>query len=641
MRKIKLIAVIAVLVAMFSVIASAEGLLIAPNPMAQETVAEDTAKTAIVFSDIDENATYKDAVYKLVSNGVLNGYLDGTFRPENSVTRAEMCKMINLTFGYVDTEGAAGFPDLVPGEWYIPYVLAAQKAGYVQGDDVGTFRPEDSISREEVCAILYRIIKPYDLDIPVVIKDEVSEWARPYVEAMIKNALIPLDAEGTFRATLPIKRHELATAVAPHSNIKVDAVKCTVTFLNADAVYQTLQVSIGKAFETLPVLETVPVGYKFVGWSKLANEAVLVDSSTIFFENTTLYAHFEKLEYKVKFIIDSNLQVSETTVKYKEFAAKPINPVKSGYTFKGWSIDGKTVIDVATYEIINDTVFTAVFTKEETSFGGGGSGGGGGGGSGSSGGSGGSGSGSSGGSGGSGSGDSGSDEGGNGGGGSGDNGSDEGGNGDGGNGEGGADDEEEIIIRYTVTFIVEDETYGTQVVVKGEAPEAPDEPELKGYVFLYWSDEKGGSRVNLKDEEIFGDTSFYAVFALEDTNPNEDETIEALKLAAKKFRFNVSATTDYQAEVKKTVLDTIDAVLVDAENGEYIDSDYVKENYQTELKKVNKILDKDMSKSEKSEFITRVMNAFKTDKEKEAFNILADFFLSESTKEEYLPGYGD
>ncbi|MGN1121653.1 MAG: S-layer homology domain-containing protein, partial [Eubacteriales bacterium] len=170
----------------------------AEEPAAGQAMTEENV-TAIHFSDIAEDAAYKDAVYKLVNNGVLDGYPDGTFRPEGNLTRAEMCKMINLTFGYTDTEGAAGFVDLDLNEWYMPYVLAAQKAGYVVGDETGLFRPNDNISREEVCTILYRLIQPYNLGLPVTIADPVSDWAREYVETIVQNSLMPLEEGNTFR----------------------------------------------------------------------------------------------------------------------------------------------------------------------------------------------------------------------------------------------------------------------------------------------------------------------------------------------------------------------------------------------------------------------------------------------------------
>lgn len=555
--------------------------LISANPDS----ADSTEQTeTITFSDIPDDAPYKDAVYKLVENGVLNGYLDGTFRPYANLTRAEMCKMINLTFGYTDTEGVEGFPDLVENEWYVPYVLAAVKAGYILGDAEGTFRPDDNISREEVCAILYRIIKPYDLDIPTVINDPVSDWARPYVEALVKNALMPLEDGGTFRATEPIKRHELASAVAPHSYIKVDDITCTVTLMNGENVQQTLQAVIGKSLDTLPEPSAVPEGYKFAGWSKAKDELVLVDTSYVFVENTTLYAYFEKCEYTVKFMADSTTLVSAAAVKYKEFAVKPVNPQKSGYSFEGWSVDGKTAVDVEKYEITADTTFTALFEKQSSGGAGGGS--------------------SSGGSGGS-----------------------------SGGGSGGGSGSGSVVITYKVYFYVDGEQYGSaQLVTKGKAPKAPDKPELDGYTFLYWSYEENGERVNLDDAKITKDnTKFYAVFALDDENPNDPEIIEALKKASKQFSA-MRLSDSIQKQIRTIVIDTIELVLADAENGEYIDSDYVSDNYNEQLKKVEKMLNEDMTKAERSDFISRVSNSV----DEETFNILADFFLNEETKDDYL-----
>ena len=87
-----------------------------------------------------------------------------------------------------------------------------------------------------------------------------------------------------------------------------------------------------------------------------------------------------------------------------------------------------------------------------------------------------------------------------------------------------------------------------------------------------------------------------------------------------------------QKEVRKIVTDTIELVLKDAEDGEYIDSDYVKENYKSNLDKVDKLLNKEMEKDERSDFISRVSSSVDDD----VFNILADFFLSEETKEDFL-----
>ena len=76
-----------------------------------------TAKPEISFSDVNTETDTGKAIYKLVDAGILNGYLDGTFKPGNTLTRAELCKIINLVFGY--TEAATeNFKDVKKEDWF-------------------------------------------------------------------------------------------------------------------------------------------------------------------------------------------------------------------------------------------------------------------------------------------------------------------------------------------------------------------------------------------------------------------------------------------------------------------------------------------------------------------------------------------
>ena len=70
------------------------------------------------FPDVDESALYADDVNKLVDAGVLNGYEDGTFRPEGNVNRDEMCKMVTLSFKLTaDLSSVESFPDINDNDW--------------------------------------------------------------------------------------------------------------------------------------------------------------------------------------------------------------------------------------------------------------------------------------------------------------------------------------------------------------------------------------------------------------------------------------------------------------------------------------------------------------------------------------------
>ena len=167
-----------------------------------------TAKPAISFSDVNAETDTGKAIYKLVNAGILNGYLDGTFKPGNTLTRAELCKIINLVFGYTEP-ATENFKDVKKEDWFYDYVAVAKKAGYINGFEDGTFRGNEKLTREQSCAIIARVGKLFDLPMTEKITDKVSDWAVPYVNKVVANKLMSLEAGGKFRATENITRGEL------------------------------------------------------------------------------------------------------------------------------------------------------------------------------------------------------------------------------------------------------------------------------------------------------------------------------------------------------------------------------------------------------------------------------------------------
>jgi hypothetical protein len=104
----------------------------------------------------------QSAVEELVALGVLNGYEDGTFKPGNEITRAELAKAAIIASG---NESAANilktvkptFKDVKANAWYTGYINAAAQKGYIVGYN-GNFRPGDTVKFEEVVAILLRAL---------------------------------------------------------------------------------------------------------------------------------------------------------------------------------------------------------------------------------------------------------------------------------------------------------------------------------------------------------------------------------------------------------------------------------------------------------------------------------------------------
>ena len=104
------------------------------------------------FSDVSDSAWYATAVNTLVELDVLSGYEDGTFRPNNAVTRAEFVTAVCKCFDSLST-GSAGFSD-VSGHWAEGFINQAVAEGWISGFTDGTFRPDESIQRCQVTAIL-------------------------------------------------------------------------------------------------------------------------------------------------------------------------------------------------------------------------------------------------------------------------------------------------------------------------------------------------------------------------------------------------------------------------------------------------------------------------------------------------------
>jgi len=171
-----------------------------------------------LFGDVDyEKDSFAGAVSILAKAKIVEGFPDGTFRPQNGLTRAEFCKMVNLIFGYKDLD-KTGFPDVVKEDihcWFYDVALIAKKAGYIKGYENGDFRGNNNLTREETCTILNRLLKLYAIPLPgMEITDKVSDWAVNDVNAVVTNMMMPLEEGNTFRATEIIKRSEVVVVLA-------------------------------------------------------------------------------------------------------------------------------------------------------------------------------------------------------------------------------------------------------------------------------------------------------------------------------------------------------------------------------------------------------------------------------------------
>ncbi len=174
----------------------------------------DEVQVSAEFSDLSTDYWAYEGIAKLVDAKIIQGYLDGTFRPDDHITRAELVKIANMVFDYTQKQESTSLTDVPDSEWYYEQVLIAQNAGYIDGYLDGTFKPDNNITREEFCKILDTIVDFVELPGAYAPADDVSEWASDYVNKVLSNKIMLLDSDNNFRAKEFATRAEVCDALS-------------------------------------------------------------------------------------------------------------------------------------------------------------------------------------------------------------------------------------------------------------------------------------------------------------------------------------------------------------------------------------------------------------------------------------------
>lgn len=163
-----------------------------------ETVADPTVQE-YAFSDLSETPWAAEAVNYLASKGILNGYNDGSFLPKNNVTRADFIIMLINTLG-IETGADDSFVDVRPDKYYAKYISAAKAAGIAKGYEDGTFAPEDFITRQDMMVLAERAVaavKPGILPTADTEKltafsdsDQISSYAADSIAVMAQAGIV-------------------------------------------------------------------------------------------------------------------------------------------------------------------------------------------------------------------------------------------------------------------------------------------------------------------------------------------------------------------------------------------------------------------------------------------------------------------
>lgn len=181
---------------------------------AVEKVYAFSAEEPCAFRDIDGHWA-ESAVTALKLSDVITGYPDNTFRPENSVTRAEFIKMLSCVLeargDFVIADEASGFTDTA-GHWADKYIAAARKLGIAAGMGDNKFEPDRNITRQEIAALLYRAFDYEAAGASTGFGDnaEIADWALDAVIACTEQGIINGYPDKTFRPKNNATRAETA-----------------------------------------------------------------------------------------------------------------------------------------------------------------------------------------------------------------------------------------------------------------------------------------------------------------------------------------------------------------------------------------------------------------------------------------------
>lgn len=179
-----------------------------------------TANYSQVFHDVPTSYWAFSYIGEMNVRGVLSGYPNGYFYPENYVTRAEFAKIMTVASGLpLNNYGGNVYADVSLNDWYYPYVLTAQYylCGYNMNGGI-YYLPDTNALREDIAVALVKL-KGYDTTgydesiLKAMFTDyqSISDDAKPYVATALEKGLISGYEDNTFRGQDSITRAEAAT----------------------------------------------------------------------------------------------------------------------------------------------------------------------------------------------------------------------------------------------------------------------------------------------------------------------------------------------------------------------------------------------------------------------------------------------
>lgn len=216
-----------------TVFASSGIAVVVPSPQKAEAATSP-------FTDINQYSDNYNEILKLNSQGVMSGFADNTFRPDVSVTRGEAAKML-ATALKLDTKNIQDpyYKDVPKGSQYYKYVAALQNAGIMSGYSNGTFMPNEVLTRGELAKI---VVVGFHLEVSPtynnIFKDVNSQTSNAiYIQTLIDLNVTKGTTPVTFSPFDAVTRGQFASFVVGSQEKKNNETSYKITSVDDDAVY--------------------------------------------------------------------------------------------------------------------------------------------------------------------------------------------------------------------------------------------------------------------------------------------------------------------------------------------------------------------------------------------------------------------
>ncbi|QCR31454.1 S-layer homology domain-containing protein [Lysinibacillus sp. SGAir0095] len=174
-----------------------------------------TEATELKFLDVKVGAYYYDAVMSLAERGIVNGYPDGTYGPEKSITRGQVAVILANALG-LDTYDVTdpGFKDVPKSHDYYSAIAALANAGYINGYEDDTYKPSQPISRYHMALILAAAYNLEATDVDALPFTDVKNDYKAQVAALYENGVTAGKTTTTFGGNQKVTRGQMALFIA-------------------------------------------------------------------------------------------------------------------------------------------------------------------------------------------------------------------------------------------------------------------------------------------------------------------------------------------------------------------------------------------------------------------------------------------